>query len=433
MDWNNVYREKIVSPTEAISKINSGDRIVVSHACAEPKLLVDSLVKNREKFTDLEIVHMVAMGKAEYVSEGMENHFKHNAIFAGASTRKAVQEGRADFTTCYFHEVPKLFKEGMMPVDVAMIQVTPPDKHGNCSVGVSVDYTKPAAESAKLLIAQMNDKMPRTMGDSFIHISDIDYIVEHSEDLTELQPPKLGDVEREIGRNCADLIEDGSTLQLGIGAIPDAVLLFLKDKKDLGIHSEMISDGVLELIREGVITNKCKTLHKGKSIVTFLMGTRKLYDYVHDNPAIEFYPVDYVNDPLVIAQNEKMISINSCIQIDLTGQICSESIGEKQVSGVGGQVDFVRGATMSRGGKSIIAIPSTAAKGKVSRIVPALDRGAIVTTSRNDVDYVVTEYGIARLKGKTLKERGRDLIKISHPDFRESLIDEWKKIYKCEF
>jgi len=433
MDWNNIYKEKLVSPFEAISKINSGDRLVISHACAEPKFLVDSLVENREKFNGLEIVHMVAMGKAEYAGKDMQDYFKHNAIFAGASTRKAVQEGIADFTTCYFHEVPRLFRDGLLPVDVAMIQVTPPDKHGNCSVGVSVDYTKPAAENARVLIAQMNEKMPRTMGDSFIHISDIDYIVEHSEEIIELHPPKIGDVEREIGRNCATLVEDRSTLQLGIGAIPDAALLFLKDKKDLGIHSEMISDGVLELIREGVINNKAKTLHRGKSIVTFLMGTKKLYDYVNDNPSIEFYPVDYVNDPLVIAQNEKMVSINSCIQIDFTGQICSESIGRKQVSGVGGQVDFVRGATMSRGGKSIIAIPSTAARGSVSRIVPTLDRGAVVTTSRNDVDYVVTEYGIARLKGKTLKERGRSLINISHPDFRDGLIQDWEEAYRCKF
>ena len=433
MNWTNIYKEKLVSPAEAISKINSGDRIVTSHACAEPKVLVDSLVENKEKFNDLEIVHMLAMGKAEYAQKEMEDHFKHNAIFAGGTTRKSVQEGTADFTTCYFHQVPDLFKEGFLPVDVAMIQVTPPDAHGNCSVGISVDYTKPAAENAKLVIAQVNNKMPRTMGDSFIHISDIDYIVEHNEEIIELQPPKIGDVEREIGKNCATLVEDGSTLQLGIGAIPDAALLFLQDKKDLGIHSEMISDGVLDLINKGVITNKAKTLHKGKSVVTFLMGTKKLYDYVNDNPSVEFYPVDYVNNPIVIGQNEKMVAINSCIQIDFTGQICSESIGKKQISGVGGQVDFVRGASFSKGGKSIIAIPSTAAKGRVSRIVPTLDHGAVVTTSRNDVDYVVTEYGVARLKGKTLKERARDLIKISHPDFREGLIKEWIGMYNCEF
>lgn len=433
MEWEELYKKKLVSPDEAILNINSQSRIVVAHACAEPKILVDALVKNKENFENSEIVHMVAMGKAEYVNSDMKKHFTHNALFAGASTRKAVQDGRADFTTCYFHEVPKLFKEGDLQVDVALIQTSLPDEHGNCSMGISIDYIKSAAENAKLIIAQVNKHMPRTMGDSFIHVSDIDYIVEHSEPLIELCPPKIGDIEKAIGKNCASLVEDGSTLQLGIGAIPDAALLFLKDKKNLGIHSEMISDGVLDLVKSGVINNKAKNFHTGKMIVTFVMGTKALYDYVDNNPLVEFHPVDYVNNPIIIAKNDKMISINSCVQIDLTGQICSESIGYKQISGVGGQVDFVRGATMSRGGKSIIAIPSTAAKGKVSRIVSVLDEGAVVTTSRNDVDYIVTEYGIARLKGKTLKERGRVLIGISHPDFRDELINIWEERYRCKF
>lgn len=322
-----------------------------------------------------------------------------------------------------------------MPVDVALIQVSKPDEHGYCSFGVSSDYTKPAADCAKIVIAEVNKQMPRTMGNSFIHVSDMDFIVESDHPIIELPLPKIGEVEKAIGRNCAELVEDGSTLQLGIGAIPDAVLLFLKDKKDLGIHSEMISDGVVELVEAGVITNKNKTLHPGKSVVTFLMGTKRLYDYADNNPAVEMYPVSYVNDPKVIMQNNQMVSINSCVQVDFYGQVASESIGAKQISGVGGQVDFVRGASMSLDGKgkSIIAMPSTASKGKVSRIVPMLDEGAPVTTSRNDVDYIVTEYGIAHLKGKTNKGRARALINIAHPDFREELAVEFQNRFNCEF
>lgn len=284
-----------------------------------------------------------------------------------------------------------------------------------------------------MVIAEVNDQMPRTLGDAFIHISQIDQIVETSYPIIELQPPRIGEVERAIGEHCARLIEDGATLQLGIGAIPDAVLLFLKDKKDLGIHSEMFSDGVVELVESGVINNSRKTLHPGKMVVTFLMGTRRLYDFVHDNPAVALYPVDYVNDPCVIMQNEKMVSINSCIQVDLMGQVVSDSIGLKQFSGVGGQVDYVRGAAMARGGKSIIAMPSTASKGSISRIVPLIDTGSAVTTSRNDVHYIVTEYGSADLRGKTLKERGRALIQIAHPDFRPQLIQEWEKRFNQDF
>ncbi|MCY6484321.1 4-hydroxybutyrate CoA-transferase [Clostridium aestuarii] len=433
MNWKDLYKSKVVDAKEAVSHIKSGDRVVVGHACAEPVTLIEAMVENRENYSDVEIVHMVAMGGSEYVKPEMEKHFRHNAVFVGGSTREAVNAGRADFTTCFFHEVPKLFKEGYMPVDVALVQVSSPDEHGNCSLGVSVDYTKAGAECAKIVIAQVNKQMPRTMGSAFIHVSDIDYIVESSHPIIELQPPRIGEIEKAIGENCASLINDGDTLQLGIGAIPDAVLLFLKDKKDLGIHSEMISDGVVELVEAGVITNKKKTLHQGKTIVTFLMGTKKLYDFIDNNPMVEMYPVDYVNDPRVIMKNDNLVSINSCVQIDLTGQVCSESIGSKQISGVGGQVDFVRGAAMSKGGKSIIATPSTAAKGKVSRIVPFLDEGAAVTTSRNDVDYIVTEHGIAHLKGKTLKDRARNLINIAHTDFKEELIKEWEKRFNAKF
>ncbi|MBE6066529.1 MAG: acetyl-CoA hydrolase/transferase family protein [Clostridium lundense] len=433
MSWKEVYNSKLVSAKEAVSKIKSGDRLVTGHAVGEPSILIDEMVANKESYENVEIVHMVAMGKAEYAQPGMEKYFKHNSIFVGGTTRDAVASGRGEFTSCFFSEVPKMFKQGYLPVDVALIQVSTPDEHGYCSFGVSNDYTKPAAESAKTIIAEVNDQMPRTMGDSFIHVSEIDYMVEVSHPVIELKPPKISDVEKEIGENCATLIEDGSTLQLGIGAIPDAVLLFLKDKKDLGIHSEMISDGVVELVEAGVITNKQKTIHPGKIVVTFLMGTKRLYDFVNNNPMVEMYSVDYVNNPCVIMQNNKMVSINSCVQVDFMGQVASESVGLTQISGVGGQVDFVRGANMCKNGKSIMAMPSTAAKGKVSKIVPLLDEGAAVTTSRNDVDYVVTEYGIAQLKGKTLKDRARALINIAHPNFRPSLIEEFEKRFKAKF
>ena len=433
MDWKDEYKHKIVSKEEAVKHIKSGKRVVIGHAVGEPTLLIDAMVANKEQYENVEIVHMVPMGKGEYTKPEMTKNFRHNAIFVGGTTREAINEGRGDYTPCFFYEVPKLFREGYLPVDVALVTVSSPDEKGYCSFGTSVDYTKPAAEYAKTVIAQVNPNMPRTMGDSFIHLSHIDYIVEASADIPELKPPKITDVERSIGEYCASLIEDGSTLQLGIGAIPDAVLLFLKDKKDLGIHSEMISDGVVELYEAGVITNKMKTLHKDKMVVTFIMGTKRLYDFVNNNPNIEMHPVDYVNDPIVIMKNYKMVSINSCIQVDLMGQVVSDTVGKKQFSGVGGQVDFVRGVNMSDNGKSIIAMPSTAAKGTVSRIVPIIDEGAAVTTSRNDVQYIVTEYGIANLKGKTLKERGRALINIAHPDFREHLIREWEEKYKDKF
>lgn len=433
MEWRETYKSKIVTPEEAVSKIKSGDRVVTGHACGEPGILLRAMVDNKEQYKDVEIVHMVAMGGAEYAKPGMEEHFRHNAIFVGGSTREAVNSGRADFTTCFFSEVPKMFREGFLPVDVALVQVSPPDENGNCSFGVSVDYTKPAAESAKIVIAEVNDEMPRTGGDTLINVKDLDYIVETSYPLIELHPPKIGDVERAIGENCASLIDDGDTLQLGIGAIPDAVLLFLKDKKDLGIHSEMISDGVVELVEAGVITNKKKSLHPGKTVVSFIMGTKKLYDYINNNPGVEMYPVDYVNNPVIVAKNDNIISINSCVQVDLMGQVCSESIGDKQISGVGGQVDFVRGAMMAKGGKSIIAMPSTAGRGKVSRIVSRLDDGATVTTSRNDVDYIVTEYGVARLRGKTLRDRAKALINIAHPDFRTELIESFEKKFNTKF
>ena len=427
--WKAEYREKLVSADEAVSHIRSGQRIVFSNAAGESLVLSDALVRNRALFENVEIVHMVAMGEAKYCEPGMEKHFRHNSFFLGASTRKAAKEGRADVTPVYFSEVTELFRT-TLPVDAVFLNLSPPDEHGYCSFGISVDYSKPAAMEAELVIAQINPSMPRTLGDSFIHISDIDYIVEADTPLIELPPAGISEVERAIGKNCASLIEDGDTLQLGIGAIPDAVLGFLKEKKDLGIHSEMISDGIVELYEGGVITNRRKSLHAGKSIVTFLMGTRKLYDFADNNPAVELHPVDYVNDPYVIAQNERLVSVNSCVQVDLMGQIVSASVGRRQISGVGGQVDFVRGANMSRGGKSIMAMPSTAAEGRISKIVPVIGEGAAGITSRYDADYIVTEYGAARLKGESLRNRAKMLIRIAHPDFRRMLAEEYEKRFR---
>ena len=427
MDLKQLYKERTVSAEEAALKIPSGSRVVLAHAAGVPTAVVNSMTANKNRYKDVEIVHLLCLNDAPYTGSNCEGHFRHNALFVGGNTRNAVSQNKADYTPCFFYEVPKLFSSGTMPVDVAIINVSRPDRYGYCSFGVSCDYTKPAAQNAKIVIAEVNDKMPTVMGDNFIHISDIDYIVETSKEPAILESAEIGQVEKAIGENCAALIEDGSTLQLGIGAIPDAVLLFLKDKNDLGIHSEMFSDGVLELVEAGAITNKNKTIHKGKMIATFLMGSKRLYDFVDKNPMVELYPVDYVNNPLVIMQNRKMVSINSCLQVDLMGQIASESIGLKQFSGVGGQVDYVRGASMSEDGKSIIAMPSTACDGKVSRIVPFLSQGSAVTTSRNDVHYVVTEYGVADLWGKTLRKRAESLIEIAHPYFRESLTEEYEK------
>ncbi|GAA0181082.1 acetyl-CoA hydrolase/transferase C-terminal domain-containing protein [Clostridium sediminicola] len=426
MEWKDVYSSKVVSAKEAVSHIQSGDRIVFSHGATNPRVTVDAMVENYQQYKDVEIVQSVNLTSSEYAKPKYKGHFHLNSLFAFPASRDAINEGRADYTPSFFFQFPRLFdKGGALTPDVAMLQVSPPDEHGFCSFGVSCDFGRVITENARIIIAEVNDQMPRVMGDNFIHVSDIDYMVDGSYPIDETGLSKIGDIEKAIGKNCASLIEDGSTLQLGIGSIPDAVLLFLKDKKDLGIHSEMISDGVLELYNAGVITGKEKTIHKGKMVVTFLMGTKKLYDFVDNNPAIELYPVDYINNPWVISQNTKMISINSCIQVDLMGQVNSESMGLTQYSGVGGQVDFVRGASMSKDGKSIIAIPSTAAKGKISRITPFFAPGTVVTTSRSDVHYVVTEYGIADLRGKSLRERAAALINIAHPKFRNQLREEF--------
>lgn len=428
LNWKEIYQDKLCSADEAVSHIQSGDRVVVTHACGEPVLLTDAMVRNAEKndYHDVEIVHMVSMGKAEYCKPGMEKHFRHNSLFVGGTSRDAVDKGRGDFTPVFFSEIPDLFRT-TLPVDVVLLQLSEPDEHGYCSFGISCDYTKPVAECAKLRIAQINRNMPRVLGDNFIHLSELDYIVAEDTPVIELPRPKIGEVERKIGENIASLVPDGACLQLGIGAIPDAVLMFLKGKKDLGIHSEMFSDGVVDLIEAGVINNSKKRVAPGMSLVTFLMGTRRLYDFVDNNPTVCMKTVDYVNDPRVVCQNDNMISINSCVEVDLMGQVCSESVGLKQISGVGGQIDFVRGANMSKNGKTIMAMPSTAAHGTVSKIVPFITEGATVTTTRSDVDYVVTEYGIAHLHGKTLRQRAKELIAIAHPKFREGLQAEFDR------
>lgn len=432
MTWRTWYKEHLFTPEQAVQQIKSGQRVVVAHACSEPSIILDALVANAAQYENVEIIHMVAMGKAAYCQPQYDKNFHHNAFFLGGSTRAAAAEGRVDFTPVYFSEIPSLLREDLRP-NVTLLQCSPPDAHGYVSLGVSVDYTKPAAEASDLVIAQVNQNMPRTLGDSFLHVTQIGCLVEADTPVIELAPPKIGDVERGIGENVASLVRDGDTLQLGIGAIPDAVLLFLKEKNDLGIHTEMFSDGVVELVEAGVITNKAKTLHRGQSVATFLMGTRRLYDYVSDNPAVAMYPVDYVNDPYVIGQNDNLVSINSCVQVDIMGQVVSTSAGLRQISGVGGQVDFVRGANLSKGGRAIMAMPSTTGKGKISKIVPFLDQGSAVTTTRNEVNYVITEYGIAKLKGKSLRQRAEALIRIAHPDFRDELTAEFRRRYPRDY
>jgi len=424
-NFKEIYRDKFVTAEQAVQSVKSGDRVVLGHACGEPSVLVEALVARAEELRNVEIVHMVAMGQAKYTRPEMEKSFRHNALFVGGSTRKAVEEKRADYTPCFFSEIPRLFTNKILAVDVAFIQITPPDEEGFCSFGLSVDYTSAAAESASIVIAQINRNFPRTAG-ARIHLSEIDFLVEKDEPVLELKPPVIGEIEKMIGENVASLVQDGATLQLGIGAIPDAVLLFLTHKKDLGIHSEMFSDGVVVLAEAGVITNTKKTINPGKFTASFLMGTRKLYDFVDNNPNVDMQPIAYINDPCVIGQHEDMVSINSALQVDLMGQVNAEMIGSKQYSGIGGQVDFVRGASRSKNGKSIIAMPSTAAGGKLSRIACELDRGAAVTTSRSDVHYIATEYGVADLRGKSLLQRAKALIAIAHPDFREALLAEAK-------
>jgi acetyl-CoA hydrolase len=399
-------------------------RVFLTGNCSVPQRVMATLVEYAPAFDrPIEIVQVLTIGSADYVAPAMEKYIRVNTLFISADVRKAVNEGRADFTPIFLSEIPGLFRTGIVPLDVALIHVSPPDEHGFCSFGVEVGVTKTAAGAAKVVIAEVNDQMPRTLGDSFIHVSKLTHIVPVSYPVPQHRMGEITDVEKEIGSYCATLIEDGSTIQMGIGGIPNAVLTFLETKKDLGIHTELFSDGVIDLVERGIINNERKTLHPGKIVAGFMLGTQRLYDFVHDNPIIELHPTEYVNDPFRIAQNERMVAINSAIEIDLTGQVCADSIGPRLYSGVGGQVDFIYGASRSKGGKPIIGMPSTAEiKGEsVSKIVPMLKRGAGVVTTRNHVRFVVTEYGIADLYGKTIRQRARAMIDVANPQFREGL------------
>lgn len=434
LNYKEKYQDRIVCADEAVKHIKDNDRVVIGHSCGEPKALTRALCGFMEQLKGVETTHMLGVGESGYCTKEAEGHIRHNSLFVGTKNeRNAIKEGRGDYTPRYFSRIPALFTDGAMPVDVALVQVSKPDKHGYVSFGISVDYSYEATKAAKIKIAQINKHMPRCHGECFMHLSEFDYLVEEDIPLMELPRSELTDIEKAIGQHCASLIHDGDTLQLGIGALPDAVLLSLKDKKDLGIHSEMFSDGVVELVEAGVITNKMKTLHPGKLVANFVMGSKKLYDFIDDNPSVYMASAEYTNDPCVIAKNDNLISINSCIQVDFMGQVSSESVGTTQISGVGGQVDFVRGANMSKGGKSIIAMTSTAKGGAISKIVPMLEQGATVTTGRNDVAYIVTEYGVADLRGKSLRERARALINIAHPDFRNELVKEWEARFQMEF
>jgi len=422
MSWLETYKSKIVDAQTALERtISAGDRIILNANCGEPQTLAAALTQLAPDLRDVEVVQLLALSKADYVREDLHGHLRLNALFVGPGVRKAVNAGDADYTPVFLSEIPGLFTAGKLPMDVALVQVSPPDEHGFCSYGVSVDIIKPACESAKLVVAEVNQQMPRCLGDSFIHVSKLTYVVETDRPVLELPRPEFTDVHRRIGMHIADLIDDNATLQLGIGAIPDAVLSFLKNKRHLGIHTEMFSDGVMELFEAGVITNEKKSLHTGKIVTSFIMGSRALYDFVDNNPVVEMHPSQYTNDPYIIAQNDKMVSINSAISVDLTGQINSDSMGTRFYSGIGGQVDFVRGAARSKGGKAFLAFPATAKDGALSRVVPTLAPGAGVVTSRGDVQYVVTEYGVAQLHGKTIRERAKALINIAHPKFRDEL------------
>lgn len=427
MSWKETYKSRITTAEKAIKAIKDNDYVVFSETAGIPQMIAKTLADHREDYHNVHIYHMLTLGDAPYLKPECYGHFHHITNFVGGNSRQALLDQKADFIPCYFKDVPAMLGEAF-PVDVAVVSVSNPDNEGYCSFGVSCDYAKAATQKAKTVIAEINEMTPHTFGvQNKIHVSEIDYIVPCAYNLPEIPNPTIGEVEKNIGKHCASLIKDGATLQLGIGAIPDAVLLFLGDKRDLGIHTEMFSDGVVDLVEEGVINNAKKTLHRGKLVSTFIMGTRKVYNFIDNNPNVCLYPVDYVNDPWVIGQNDNMVSINSCIEVDLMGQVASETLGMKQFSGTGGQVDFVRGAALSKGGISIMAMPSTAAKGKASRIVPLLTEGAAVTTPRNDVDYIVTEYGIAKMKGKTLRERAKNLIAIAHPDFRAGLEEAFEK------
>ena len=434
MDWNSIYQSRIVTPEDAARVIKSGDRIFLTGNVSVPQKVLGALVDYAPNLENVEVCQALTIGSADYVKPELEGHLRVNTLFISHNVRSAVHEGRADFTPVLLSEFPLLFKRGHLPLDVAIIHVSVPDEHGFCSLGVEVGLTKTPAESAKVIIAEVNQQMPRTLGDSFIHVSRLNHIVPVDYPIVEMPMSDEGnsDVVENIAGHVAELIPDGATMQLGIGAIPDAVLKYLHHKKDLGVHSELFSDGVIELVNMGVMTNARKSLHPGKIIAGFMLGTKTLYDWSDDNPLIEFHRTEYVNDPFVIAQNERMVAINSAIEVDLTGQVCADSIGPKLYSGVGGQLDFIYGASRSKGGVPVIALPSTTTLKDgtlVTRIAAMLKEGAGVVTSRNHVRYVVTEYGVADLYGKTIRQRASQLINIAHPDFRADLEKQAKELH----
>lgn len=426
MDLNKLYQSRTVTAEEAVRKIQSGNRIFLTGNCSVPQTILAALVDYAPNLTNVEICQALSVGPADYVSPAMEGHLRVNSMFISANIRKAIQEGRGDFTPVLLSEFPLLFKQKILPLDIALVHVSPPDEHGFCSLGIEVGLTKSPAESARMIIAEVNQQMPRTLGDAFIHVSRLNYIVPVDYSLPEMKMGGDGpdEVTEKIAGFIADLIPDGATMQLGIGAIPDAVLKFLYHKKDLGVHSELFSDGVIDLVDAGVVTNARRSIHTGKITAGFIIGTQRLYKWVDDNPLIELHPTEYINDPFVIAQNDRMVAVNSAIEIDLTGQVCADSIGPKLFSGVGGQLDFIYGASRSKGGVPIIAMPSANLMrdgSVISKIVPMLKQGAGVVTTRNHVRYVVTEFGVAELYGKTIRQRAQALINVAAPQFRDEL------------
>ncbi len=431
-EFRKAYPEKFASVGKIFERIRPGDRIFISTGCGEPQYLVSALIEYVEKhpkaFFDAEVFHIWTLGVAPYVEERFKRNFRHNSFFIAANSRDAVNKGLADYTPVFLSQVPGLFRGGLVPVDVALIQTSPPDEHGYMSLGISVDIMKAAAESASLVVAQVNGSMPRVHGDTFMHISEVDYVVEHDEPLLEYAAKVEDEVAQRIGKYVARIIQDGDTVQVGYGGIPNAILYNIRDKKHLGLHTELFSDGIAQLMKLGVIDNSRKTIDRGKAVASFCMGTRETYDFLHDNPGVEFRQIDYTNNPLVIARNRNMAAINSALEIDLTGQATAESIGKTFYSGIGGSADFMRGAVLAPGGKTILVLQSTARGGEVSRIVPFLTEGAGVTMGRGDIHYVVTEYGIAYLHGKNIRERAMDLISIAHPEFRSWLLEEAKKL-----
>ena len=425
-DWKQKYGDRIGTAGEAVRLVKSGNNLFIGTGCAEPQHLVEALMLHTREARDLRIVHLLTMGPAPYVDKKHSGRFKMNTFFVTDNVREPLEQGIGDYTPIFLHDIPRQFESGATPLDVALISVTPPDANGLCSFGVSVDIVKSAAANARYVVAQVNAHMPRTLGDSFIHVNNIDVLVPHDEPVIETEVPAPDETLRQIGENIARLVEDGSTIECGIGRIPQALAECLKHKRELGVHTEMFSDWIIDLIECGAITCSKKTINRGKVVASFCMGSRRLYDTIDNNPFFEFHPTEYVNDPFIISQHEKMVGINMGLEVDLTGQVCSDSLGYRFYSGFGGQVDFIRGAARSRGGKAIIALPSTAKDGTVSRIVPHLSEGAGVVTTRGDVHYVVTEHGVAYLHGKSIRERVLALVGVAHPKFRKELMQAAK-------